>query len=77
MFILLIIRRLVSLLELAEAEPAECTSLVLCIDRQMEALDKETLLKNLAWIGFEITTMAPWTGLSEVSDCWLLLKIDT
>jgi len=70
--------RLMALLELCEIDSFSCSRLVVSIDRDTEALAMNTLVKDLGWIGFELTTLVDFTGGDEViSDKWLFLEMET
>ena len=62
-----------AMLELAASTYLECSRLVVCLGRANDAAANQTLLRNLGWVGFELTTMEPWTGVRETSDEWWVL----
>jgi hypothetical protein len=66
-----------ALLELATQRSIGCSELVLCVDRSMNPSDLTVLTRDLGWVGFELTTLAPWTGKMETtSDRWLMLTME-
>jgi hypothetical protein len=67
-----------ALLELCETDYFRCARLVASIDRDTEPVAMDTLVKDLGWIGFELTTLEEFTGEGEViSDKWLFLEMET
>ncbi|KAJ2902085.1 hypothetical protein MKZ38_001058 [Zalerion maritima] len=50
---------LVAIIELAEGY-LECSSIVLCIERSIPEEESQGLMKNLQWVGFELTTLDKW-----------------
>lgn len=66
-----------ALLELASSEQFGCSWAAVCLDRKMEPADAHLLIRDLGWVGFEITTLAPWfKGVESTSDEWLFLVIE-
>jgi hypothetical protein len=56
----------------------QCTELVVGLDRNIEESELHTLIRDLGWVGFEMTTLAPWTGgSSATSDRWIFLSVET
>lgn len=75
---MLIFYRLMALLELACEKSVDCSELVVCLDRGMPEADTAATTRDLGWVGFELTTMEPWTGnRDETSSNWLLLSMET
>jgi hypothetical protein len=75
---MLMFASLMALLELCEMDSFSCSRLVVSIDRYTEPVAMDTLVKDLGWIGFELTTLKDFTGEGEViSDKWLFLEMDT
>ncbi|MCJ1255683.1 hypothetical protein MMC24_003500 [Lignoscripta atroalba] len=65
---------LMALIELASCPGFDCTRLTICLDRLIEHTNLEGLTRGLGWVGFELTTLAPWAqGRSLISSEWLLL----
>lgn len=53
------------------------TQVMACIDRKLPLMDLQSLTRDLGWVGFEMTTLAPWTdGVNLTSDEWLLLAVE-
>lgn len=68
-----------AIIELA-SETLQCAQTVVCLDRSVDDEDRQSLLKSLEWIGFELITLDMWMkpdakGL-EVSDKWLLMGME-
>ena len=70
--------RLMALLELCELDHFSCSRLVVSIDRDTDSLARDTLVKDLGWIGFELTTLQDFSAEGDViSDKWLFLEMET
>jgi hypothetical protein len=70
--------RLMALLELCEVDYFSCDRLVLCIDRQAEPTARDTVVKDLGWIGFSLTTLDDFSDGAELtSDKWLFMDMET
>jgi hypothetical protein len=66
-----------ALLELCDVSYFSCSRLVVCLDRCTESGPMEALVKDLGWIGFQLTTLNDWTqGVRITSDEWLLMDMD-
>lgn len=69
---------LMALLELCEVDYFSCDRLVVCIDRHADQLAKDTLTKDLGWIGFSLTTLDEFShGEELISDKWLFMEMET
>ena len=70
---------LMALIELAST-PAlpPCDQMVVCFDRQEEETPvTKALLRDLGWIGFELSTLKDWAeGLELTSSKWLFVAMD-
>jgi hypothetical protein len=67
-----------ALLELCEVDYFSCDRLVVCIDRHAEATGRDTLVKDLGWIGFSLTTLDDFSETGELtSDKWLFMDMET
>ena len=72
------IYRLIALIELADYRAFSCSQLVICLDRSINQPDMKGLTRDLGWVGFELTTLAPWNGgRNDTSKEWLMLNIET
>ena len=68
--------RLMALIEWADSV-AHCSRLVICVERSIDAGDRNGLLRDLGWVGFELTTLEPWTrGYCETSTRWLMMVME-
>ena len=68
-----------ALLELASTPEFDCAKLVACLDRQVGDVEEfDDLVRDLGWVGFEPTTLEPWSpGAVEVtSPRWLMLDME-
>lgn len=69
---------LMALLELCEVDYFSCSRLVVCIDRHTDQLARDTLTKDLGWIGFSLTTLEDFSSKGEIiSDRWLFMEMET
>jgi hypothetical protein len=67
-----------ALLELCNIAEVECSKLVVCLDRTLEADDGKGLMRDLGWVGFEAITLDEWVNDPlVVSDRWMLLSMET
>ena len=66
-----------ALIELASSSTLQCDQLVVCLDRSMDPANMSALVRDLGWVGFELTTLAPWTGADVTSKKWLMLAMET
>ncbi|KAF2228028.1 ornithine decarboxylase antizyme-domain-containing protein, partial [Elsinoe ampelina] len=69
---------LMALLELAASPEFDCEKLVACLDRETEKSDHDDLVHDLGWVGFEPTTLEPWTpgAVDITSPRWLMLSME-
>ena len=68
---------LMALLELAPE--FDCARVVACIDRSTSDIDHKAMIRNLGWVGFELTTLDGWVhegGQNCISDRWLFLGME-
>lgn len=75
----LILSRLMALLELAGTPEFSCENLVACLDRETDTKeDHDDLVRDLGWVGFEPTTLEPWSpgAVDITSDRWLFLSME-
>ncbi|KAH7064478.1 ornithine decarboxylase antizyme-domain-containing protein [Paraphoma chrysanthemicola] len=69
---------LMALLELCAVPHFSCDRLVVCIDRHAEPTARDTLVKDLGWIGFSLTTLDDFSDGAELtSDKWLFMDMET
>jgi hypothetical protein len=68
-----------TLLDLRDAPGIECSEIVICVDRDMEPQESQMLIKNLGWVGFELTTLDEWSQTSDdlISPKWLFLSLES
>ncbi|TKA65984.1 hypothetical protein B0A49_07162 [Cryomyces minteri] len=68
---------LMALLELSSSPVFDCSSLVVCLDRNTDSNDTKALLRDLGWVGFELITLGRWTKTEDaISDRWIFLGMD-
>ncbi|KAH8726390.1 ornithine decarboxylase antizyme-domain-containing protein [Phaeosphaeriaceae sp. PMI808] len=69
---------LMALLELCEVDSFSCDRLVVCMDRHADRIARDTLVKDLGWIGFSLTTLEEFTDTGDLtSDEWLFMDMET
>ncbi|KAH4111817.1 hypothetical protein HBH74_101430 [Parastagonospora nodorum] len=69
---------LMALLELCEVDYFSCDRLVVCIDRHADTTARDSLVKDLGWIGFSLTTLDDFSeGAELTSDKWLFMDMET
>lgn len=63
-----------ALLELCSPSALDCSTLVVCLDRNGDT----SQLKSLGWVGFELVTLSEWVegGNGVVSDRWLFMSME-
>lgn len=67
-----------ALLELCELDSFSCDRLVVCIDRQTNQPARNTLTKDLGWIGFSLTTLDDFSETGDItSEKWLFMDMET
>ena len=68
-----------AIIELA-SETLQCAQVVVCLDRSVDDEYRQSLLKSLEWISFELITLDMWMKADakgpEVSDKWLLMGME-
>jgi len=68
---------LMALLELCNIPEIDCSSLVICVDRNLAPEETKGLLRDLGWVGFEPLTLDEWTSKTNViSQRWMLLGME-
>jgi len=69
---------LMALLELASSPYINCARLVICLNRTIPSDSLNALIRDLGWVGFELSTLSSWTrGVMETSKEWLLASMET
>lgn len=70
--------RLIALMELASDPSFDCTGVVACLHRSMDAGELKRLMRDLGWVGFRLITLAHWAeGHEEVtSEKWVFLGME-
>jgi len=67
---------LMALIELAETV-FDCSQLVICLDRGIDADELKALVKSLRWVGLQLVTLEMWAKQRNItSDKWLLLGME-
>ncbi len=68
---------LISLIELASDSTLNCTRLVACLDRSMLPAESKGLMRDLGWVGFNLTTLDYWAKARDVtSKRWVFLGME-
>ena len=66
-----------ALIECADSPSFQCSQLVIFLDRSITPADMSRLIRDLGWVGFELTTLGPWADLDdETSEKWLVLAME-
>lgn len=66
-----------AVLELCEVDYFSCSRLVVCLDRTTDARAMNALVKDLGWIGFQLTTLNDFTDGDDItSNKWLFMDMD-
>ncbi|CAI6335530.1 unnamed protein product [Periconia digitata] len=69
---------LMALLELCDIPYFSCPRLMLSIDRDTATSDMDALVKDLGWIGFQLTTLSDFSDdVDLISDKWLFMDMET
>jgi hypothetical protein len=67
-----------ALIELASSGVLDCAQLVVCLDRSIKQHELATLMRDLGWVGFELTTLKMWMGGEDLTSTgWLFLAIES
>lgn len=66
-----------ALIELA-GTAFDCPQMVVCVDRDVDAVESTALLKSLRWVGFDLVSLDMWArGLRVTSSKkWLFLGME-
>ena len=73
----LILYRLMALMELASTSIFKCSQVVVCLDRELGLSELQSFIRDLGWVGFELTTLATWVkGFDVISTRWVLLSVE-
>jgi len=68
---------LMALIELANHPVLACSELIICLERSISPVHTTGLIRDLGWVGFELTTLAPWNrGVDDTSNEWLMLSME-
>ncbi|KAF2722358.1 hypothetical protein K431DRAFT_311841 [Polychaeton citri CBS 116435] len=68
---------LMALLELASTHHFECDQLLVAVDREADEEDAKDVIRNLGWVGFELTMLDQWASCRDcMSDRWIFLSMD-
>ncbi|KAF2835090.1 hypothetical protein M501DRAFT_909887, partial [Patellaria atrata CBS 101060] len=68
---------LMAILELCDTPEFNCSRLVVSLDRATEQTDMRPLMRDLGWVGFEPSTLDPWTRNIEItSKKWFFMSMD-
>lgn len=68
-----------ALFELACTPAFDCTRIVACLERTADGI--QDMVRNLGWVGYELSDLEDWTGVAgssdvRISDRWLFLAIE-
>jgi hypothetical protein len=69
-----------ALFELAGTAGFDCSQIVACVDRSASPIELDATIRNLGWVGFELTTLGEWLpagGSGKLtSDKWLFMAVE-
>ena len=68
-----------ALLEFTSHSSIACENLVVCLDRQIEKPKLQRVMRDLGWVGFELTTLDAWVPASTdeiTSPKWIFLNME-
>ncbi|PGH19078.1 hypothetical protein AJ79_00112 [Helicocarpus griseus UAMH5409] len=72
---------LMALFEIASIPEIDCTEMVACIDRSMDPAVRDAAIRNLGWVGFELSSLNDWVvppaNEAIISKKWLLMTVET
>ncbi|PGG96759.1 hypothetical protein GX51_07669 [Blastomyces parvus] len=71
---------LMALFEIASISELDCSEMVACVDRSMGATELDAVIRNLGWVGFELSCLRDWVPPSAkgsfISNRWLFMTVD-
>ncbi|OJD22606.1 hypothetical protein ACJ73_06049 [Blastomyces percursus] len=72
---------LMALFEIASISELDCSEMVACIDRSMGATELDDVIRNLGWVGFELSSLRDWVPPSAkapfiISNRWLFMAVE-
>lgn len=68
---------LMALIELASSPHLGCSTLIVCVDRDLSPSQTQGLVRDLGWVGFTAITLKDWTNGTEIfSPRWLFLALE-
>ncbi|KAK2740266.1 hypothetical protein FQN55_008992, partial [Onygenales sp. PD_40] len=71
---------LMALFELASVSGFDCSEMVACVDRSMDAGERDAVIRNLGWVGFELSMlngfMIPRPDETILSGRWLFMSVE-
>ncbi|OAX80801.1 hypothetical protein ACJ72_04855 [Emergomyces africanus] len=71
---------LMALFEIASISDLSCSEMVACVDRSMDAAELDAVIRNLGWVGFELSNLHDWAVPSAkgsiISEKWLFMTVE-
>ncbi|KAL2382633.1 hypothetical protein RJZ90_003138 [Blastomyces dermatitidis] len=71
---------LMALFEIASISELGCSEMVACVDRSMGATELDAVIRNLGWVGFELSSLRDWVPPSAkgpfISNRWLFMTVE-
>ncbi|KKZ62307.1 hypothetical protein EMCG_03279 [[Emmonsia] crescens] len=71
---------LMALFEIASISDLDCLEMVACVDRSMDAVELDAVIRNLGWVGFELTSLRDWAvppaKAAIISGRWLFMTVE-
>ena len=71
---------MMAMIELASSvDLFSCSTLIICLDRQLTPSQLRSLVRDLGWVGFRVITLDRWaccTTKDVISSRWLFLSME-
>lgn len=69
-----------ALFEIGSMTDLGCSEMVACVDRSMDAVELDAVMRNLGWVGFELSTLRDWVVPPAkgqfISNKWLFMTVE-
>ncbi|EEH11365.1 ornithine decarboxylase antizyme [Histoplasma capsulatum G186AR] len=71
---------LMALFEIGSMTDLGCSEMVACVDRSMDEVELDAVIRNLGWVGFELSTLRDWVVPAAkgqfISNRWLFMTVE-
>ena len=70
--------RFMALIELAATADQSCSRLVICLSRAIDGARLQVLIRDLGWVGFQLTTLDEWMPKEKglLSQEWIFFEME-